>query len=233
MSRQGMRGRGGWWVVALLPVALLLWYHWAGKSDPLLPEGLSRVVLPIPRPLQPFSLLDQEGEPFALAQLKGRWTFLFFGYTRCPDVCPTAMAVLGELFRRLQETPLDLANSQALLVTVDPARDTPPVLKPYVTFFNPSFKGLTGSSEQILALSRQLGAAYFVNPAPPSDAPSASAAADPSIGHTSSLFLIDPLGRHVALFTGPHEAGAILEEYAKIRHFVRSRTLYAEPEHNR
>ncbi|MEO5340409.1 MAG: SCO family protein [Magnetococcus sp. MYC-9] len=226
------------WVVCIVLLgcagAAMLWSRYAPllTDGPRLPVDLFRSAYPLPKPLQPFTLVDQDGQPFTLDHLRGRWTILFFGYTHCPDLCPTAMAVLGQLFGRLKdEAPQDLVNSQVAFVTVDPTRDTPAVVKPYVAYFNPGFKGLTGSVVQIDAFARQIGAYYFASPAPPPDASPSSSANQ--IGHTSSFFLIDPLGHLLAVFTEHNNADRVLEEYSKIRQYVRTHALYAEPEHNR
>ncbi|MEO5350133.1 MAG: SCO family protein [Magnetococcus sp. YQC-3] len=148
-------------LLALVVIGRQMFY--ATPSGPSFPAELSSIVLPTPKPLKPFTLVDQEGQPFTLEHLQGQWTFLFFGYTHCPDICPMAMGLLGEVFQQLKEkSPQDLAKSAAALVTVDPARDTPMILKQYVAFFNPEFKGLSGTEEQIKGFTRQVGAAYFL-----------------------------------------------------------------------
>ncbi len=226
--------------VVLLAASALLWKRFSATSNgPLFPAELSGIVLPGPRPLQPFTLSDQEDRPFTLAHFQGHWTFLFFGYTHCPDICPMAMGILGEVFNRLQKSsPPDLVGTEVAFVTVDPKHDTPTVLKSYVAYFNPGFKGLTGTEEQINALTRQVGAAYFAT-SPPQDSvekgpSSPSSRSEVSgISHTSAFFLIDPLGRLVALFPEYNNTDLIVKEYTKIRQFVRLRNIYAEPEYNR
>ncbi|WP_130470698.1 SCO family protein [Candidatus Magnetaquicoccus inordinatus] len=156
------------WSVAMLAMvifaATVLGWRWLHTSadGPLFPVGLSNAVLPSPRPVQPFTLLDHNEKPFTFEQLRGHWTFLFFGYTHCPDICPMAMGVLGDVFRQLQEkAPNNIVNSQVLFVSVDPKRDTPAHIRQYVQFFNSDFKGLTGTDEQIRAFAFQIGATYF------------------------------------------------------------------------
>ncbi|MBF0401543.1 MAG: SCO family protein [Magnetococcales bacterium] len=227
-------------VAAVLVIAGLLGWqlYRAGSNESALPAELSSIVLPYTKPLEPFSLTDQEGQPFTLAHLQGRWSFLFFGYTHCPDVCPTAMGMLGGLFQRLQEQdPPSLANSQGVFVTVDPKRDTPPQLKQYVTYFNPGFKGLSGSEAEIKQFSRQLGVYYNVPDTKESKDSGAAGGSTkeevPAISHASSLFLIDPLGRLVAIFPDYNKMEVLFDSYEKIRKAVRSHQTYANPDYNR
>lgn len=160
-----------------------------------------------PRPLPGLALTDQAGRSFGLQELRGRWTFLFFGFVNCPDVCPTTLATLSEVRRLVADLPPGLQPGVAL-VSVDPARDTPEVLGRYVSHFDPAFEGVTGSTEAIDALTRHLGVAVIVGPA----------AADGSYGvdHTAAIFLIDPAASQVALFSSPHEAAVIARDYRGI-----------------
>jgi protein SCO1/2 len=93
-----------------------------------------------------FSLVDDRGRPFELAQERGRPVVLFFGYTHCPDICPTTLAAIAHARSALGAPGLDIA---VLFVTVDPQRDTPLVLQRYVALFDRSFVGLTGSPAQL------------------------------------------------------------------------------------
>ena len=108
-----------------------------------LPEAPERaLLLNSPRALPAFELVDQNGNPFGPARLSGRWTFVFFGFTHCPDVCPTTLFTLNEVVRQLEDLPED-QRPAVLMVSVDPNRDTPDKLASYVPYFNPDFLGLT------------------------------------------------------------------------------------------
>lgn len=96
----------------------------------------------------PFSLIDQDGKPVTEAALKGKPTVIFFGFTHCPDICPTALYEITQAFEALGD---DAGKAQALLVTVDPERDTPETLKSYLSSFSPRIRGLTGSPEAVQA----------------------------------------------------------------------------------
>ncbi len=161
-----------------------------------------------PRALPAFELIDQANAAFGPERLRGHWTFLFFGFVNCPDVCPTTLAMLADVRRRIAaESAGDVP--QVVLVSVDPGRDTPPVLAQYVAHFDASFTGVTGLPEAIETLTRALGVAVFVG-APAADGSYA-------VDHTAAIFLIDPEGRVAALFNTPHEAGAIARDYRSVR----------------
>lgn len=208
-----------------------------GRGLTAVPAELSDVILPQPKVIAPFTLVDQDRNPFGLEQFKGNWTFLFFGYTRCPDVCPLAMGMLSELFERLKKSAPDaMEGTRGVFVSVDPKRDTVEHIKQYVLYFNPAFKGITGTEEQIRAFTRQLGALYFMpgdfkGPDGKPAAPDAQPPADPDnylISHTSAFFLVDPLGRLVAIFPDYNNTDIITEEYVRIRKFVKIRGMYGE-----
>jgi protein SCO1/2 len=218
-------------------------------DGPIFPAGLSSAVLPSPRPLQAFTLQDHDEKPYTFEQLRGRWTFLFFGYTHCPDICPMALGVLADAFRQMQDKAANnLVNSQVLFVSVDPKRDSAAHIRQYVQFFNSGFKGLTGTDEQIRAFAFQVGATYFSaadfrepgkTEAAPGEKQEAGAASksegskdDGLISHTSAIFLLDPLGRLTAMFPDYNNAEKIVEEYGKLREYVRSRKLYGDAAYN-
>ena len=165
-------------------------------SEPSSPPG---VLWPNPRPIGAFVLTDHHGRAFDRARLDGAWTFMFFGYTHCPDVCPTTLATLRRVERDLADHVS--APRQHVLVSVDPARDSIDHLAAYVSSFGPGFIGVTGSDGELSKLARQVGAVFFRG----------EAADDGAylVDHTASIMLIDPRGRLVALFGMPHDAAAI------------------------
>lgn len=209
--------RGSAWIfltIALLSLALGMWIARNQASRPAvapLPADLAATVLPTPKPLTPFTLTDHHGQPFTLDRLAGKWTFLFFGYTHCPDVCPTTLAVLDAVDARLAEQPRYHANMQAVFVSVDPERDPPEHLARYVPYFNESFIGVTGSPGQIKALADQLGVLYMRSPIPES-APDTY-----WIDHSTAILLVDPQAHLHALFSAPHDPGSIAKAFATLR----------------
>ncbi len=176
-----------------------------------IPKELTGVVLPNPIPLTPFSLTDHEDKPFDLKRLQGRWTFLFFGYTFCPDICPTAMGELAEVFEILNQNPKIAVNTQGVFVSVDPERDRPETLKEYVPYFNPAFIGVTGNADAIAGFAKQLGAAYMVSSEKDDQG-------NYLVSHTSSFFLLNPEGEFYAIFQAAlFNPETIGKSYLKIR----------------
>jgi protein SCO1/2 len=133
-------------------------------------------------PMADFELVGSDGTPVRLSDFRGKWTVIYFGYTFCPDVCPTT---LGDLSQMMQALDDKRDNVQVVMVTVDPERDTPERLGQYLTYFDPSFIGLTGEAEQIEAAASQFGVFYEKEP---------GSVQDYLISHTSTVAVIDPEG---------------------------------------
>jgi protein SCO1/2 len=171
--------------------------------------GLAKATLLTPaRPLPEFTLTDHTGAVFDPSRLKNHWSLLFFGFTRCPDVCPTTLGVLAQTEKSLADLPAD-RRPQVILVSVDPQRDTPEQLASYVRFFDPSFVGVTGTQGAIDALTRALGVPVAISKSP-------SGNGDYSVDHSAAIFLIDPQGAMRALFSTPHEPAIIAADYRRI-----------------
>ena len=115
-------------------------------------------MFPEARPLSAFSLLDQEGDSFTHESLRGRWSLLFFGYTRCPDICPLTMKELAEFYAQLSQD--EQQKVQVILGSIDPERDDSATMKDYVRKFNEDFVGITGSRVAMSVLSKQLYIVY-------------------------------------------------------------------------
>ena len=160
----------------------------------------SLIVLPEPRVIADFELLDQQSAPFSLASLEGNWSLIFFGFTHCPDVCPTALCELQQVKQKLeQEIGPDGLIPRIVFISVDPERDTPDKLQSYLSHFDPSFVGVTGKHEQLLPLTRQVGIAYRVEE-------HESGATQYSVDHSTGIMLTDPKGRLYGVFPAPHGA---------------------------
>lgn len=189
---------------ALAGVAAAVVFMRAQPAPPVLERA---TLFEAARPLPAIALQDQSERAFDLARMRGHWTLLFFGFTNCPDVCPTTLATLAETRRQLADLPPE-EIPEVVLVTVDPARDTPAILARYVAHFDPSFTGITGSPEAIGAFTRDLGVAVMIG------APAADGSY--TVDHSAAVFLIDPDAAYAGLFGGPHEAGAIARDYRRI-----------------
>jgi len=194
-------------IIPLLLATVLL----GACSPPPPPQLKQATLLPSPKPVADFNLINHKGEPFTLASLEGHWTFAFFGYTHCPDVCPTSLAMLARVMKKLRETRPDDTLPQGLFVSVDPQRDTPATLATYVPYFDPDFTGVTGDPEQIKILTRQLGILYLKADGGGED--------DYLIDHSAAIILFDPQGKFHALFNVPHDADNIADDFLRIRDY--------------
>jgi len=150
-----------------------------------------------------FSLVDQNGNRFTDADLKGKWQLVFFGYTHCPDVCPTA---LNDLSLALDQLGGNEKKVGIVFISVDPARDTPEVLKSYVESFGGPIEALTGTPEAVAQAAKDYRVYYAKHPEP---------GGDYSMDHSSVIYVMDPEGRFTATFTpesSPEDIAARLKE---------------------
>jgi protein SCO1/2 len=166
-------------------------------------------LFPDPKPLTAFALTDHKNRVFDLASLKGKWSFLFFGFTHCPDVCPTTLAVLARARNIIARNTAGAEDIQFVFISVDPNRDTASKLRQYVDYFDATFLGVTGDNAQIGNLAGQLGAAYQLAIAPGLE--------NYPVYHSAAVFLLDPRARYHAVFTPPHDAEAISRRFIVVR----------------
>jgi protein SCO1/2 len=153
----------------------------------------------------PFHLVDQNGRPFTEADLKGKWNLIFFGYTHCPDVCPTT---LNELALALDHLGTKRDKVGIVMITVDPQRDTPDVLKSYIASFDAPITALSGTQEQVTQAER----AYRVYSARRPVRSDGSYDMD----HSAVIYVMDPQGRFTATFTPDSGADAIAVRLEKL-----------------
>ncbi len=164
------------------------------------------------RPINEFKLTFGKQQSFSNANLQGHWSFMFFGYTRCPDICPTTLSVLSNAYGILQKQKVALP--QVFFISVDPERDDAAHLVPYVHYFNPAFIGVTGTPKQITALTKDVGIAYLkVTPQG-----QAYTGQTPTylVDHSGAILLFNPAGKLSAVFQMPHEGQELAREYAII-----------------
>ena len=166
-----------------------------------------------PKPVTAFALTDDRRRVFDLESLKGKWSFLFFGFTHCPDVGPTTLAELARARDKIVKHAAGAEPVQFVFVSVDPDRDTVGRLGPYVRSFDASFVGVTGADAQIANLAGQLGAFYEVAATP--------GAERYSVSHSAALFLLDPRARRHAVFAPPLDAQAISERFKVVRELAK------------
>lgn len=162
------------------------------QADPVALADAGIILLPQSRALPALSLTDENGRPQAVDQLKGRWTLLFFGYTFCPDICPTTLAELRQV--RSQLPPDALARLQVTMVSIDPARDTPAQLKQYLGYYNAGYNGLTGELADIQALANAVSIPFI---------PGDTSQEHYTVDHSGNLALIGPDGRQRGFLRAP------------------------------
>ncbi len=147
------------------------------------------IIYPKPRTLPQFKLVDQKDQPFSNTQLTGKWSVMFFGYTHCPDICPTTITALAKVAEKL--TPEIREHVQFVFISIDPERDTADLLADYMAFFRPDFLAATGDEQQLQQLTMSLGAMYMKVPGENSY----------SMSHSNSLFIINPQGQRHGIIT--------------------------------
>ncbi len=166
-----------------------------------------RGVVPIPQAAAiggPFHLVDQQGRPVTEEDMKGRPFLVFFGFTNCPDVCPTTLFDISEIFRNLGA---DADRAGALFITVDPERDTPAMMKDYLSNFDPHLRGLTGDPAALASVIKEYRVYAKKVPTPDGSY---------TMDHTAIVYLMDKDGRFVAPFSlkrRPEESAADLRRY--------------------
>jgi protein SCO1/2 len=185
-------------LVAAVAAAVGLWLG-SRAFAPSAPKFAAAVMYPAPRELPDFKLQRADGAALTKADWNGRWTVAFFGYTNCPDVCPTTLATFKQVFAKLAAD--GIADKVRFdFISVDPQRDTPEQLTKYVGYFDKDFVAATGSDEELTKLTRALGLIYSREP---------TGNGDYAVDHSASAVLIDPAGHEVGLFRPPFDAKAI------------------------
>lgn len=148
----------------------------------------------------PFQLTDQNGRPISDADLRGKPFLVFFGFTHCPDICPTTLFEVSEVMRQLGK---DADRTAALFISVDPERDTPEIMKDYLTSFDPHLRGVTGAPEKIAAVAKEYRVYYKKVP---------TTGDDYTMDHTAIVYLMDKNGHFVEPFNMRRTPEAAAEE---------------------
>jgi protein SCO1 len=177
----------------------------AGRAD--VPALQSGTALPTPKVLSDFSLVDANGAPASLATLRGHPTLVFFGFTHCPDVCPTTLALLADVQKSVSLVEPGLAGLKVALISVDPERDTPAALSAYLNSFGGDLIGLTGTAPEIVKASRSFGVA---------SAKVDLGGGNYTMDHSAAIFAVDTGGRVIAIFTPPFRAAALKADVAAL-----------------
>ncbi|MBA1231383.1 SCO family protein [Pseudomonas viridiflava] len=170
-----------------------------GDQAALIDAGV--ILLPQSRSLPALSMNDQNGAPVAVDELKGKWTVVFFGYTYCPDICPTTLAQLRDIRTKLPQESVD--NMRVVLVSVDPNRDTPQQLKQYLGYFDPRYVGLTAPVADIQKLASALSIPFI---------PADTSKPGYTVDHSGNLALIGPDGRQRGFIRSPLNAQKLVAQ---------------------
>jgi protein SCO1/2 len=161
-----------------------------------------------PRSLPNFSLLNDRGETLTPASFPGKWHLVFFGFTYCPDVCPTTLAQLKAFYQELE--PEVQADTQVWLASVDPARDTPEQLHSYLDFFHPAFRGITGDFLEVHRFATSLNIPFAKVP---------GGGSNYQVEHSANVALINNKGHSVGFFKAPLEISKLKRAYLSIREY--------------
>lgn len=153
-----------------------------------------------------FKFKNKEGQWVDNSVFSEKWSLVFFGYTYCPDVCPTALANMRRVFKMLDES--QRSRYQVVFVSVDPERDTPELLKQFVGYFNPDFKALTGNKAALKTLSSQMHA-FYAKIKTTGEAPYL-------MDHSANITLVDPKGNYRGFITPPHNPEKLKEILAEL-----------------
>lgn len=196
-------------VLALMSLVLglasfIAWQNFSGEGqtqsidEQLAQQGAFKFPQPIHIADVPF--LNEEGQTIGKADNLGKWSFLFFGYTFCPDVCPTTLSVMQQMWSKLPA--VQQAKTQVVLVSVDTERDTPEQLKSYMDYFDPSFTSFTGKPASLRSLAAQLNAVYAKV-----ERQNEQGEVDPELGylmdHSANIAILDPNGNYYGFIKPP------------------------------
>ena len=192
-------------VGAVLVSAMVL--QWQSLKDKNASQ-IAATVLHNTSPIASFNLSDHKGNTFNQENLTGQWSLLSFGYTHCPDICPMTLNTLNHVNKILREMKSDVMP-QTIFITLDPERDDVTTLADYIPWFNKDFIGVTGSSEQIQTLAKNLGIMS-------QKTEDKNDEGNYQIDHTITIMMIDNRGQLRALSPAPHNAQTIADDFIKV-----------------
>ncbi|MDB2409270.1 SCO family protein [Pseudomonadales bacterium] len=199
-------------IVIFITVVLALFINRVSQERILSPKEMvanGAIMFSMPREISDLSLIDQNQLPFTKSRFADKWTLVFFGFTHCPDICPTTLALLNQVSVALAETDYAV-DTQFLLVSLDPLRDTPEKMKPYVEYFNTDFIGVTGEFLSIHRFARQLNIAF-------QKVVTDSETGDYTIDHGGNVALINPQGHYHGFYKPPLDVNRMVLTYKSVR----------------
>ncbi len=164
-------------------------------------------VFPQPLGIESVNMINKNGEETVFQSLKGNYSVVFFGFTNCPDICPTTLLDMQKINKKLTAT--GHIPPQFVFISVDPERDTAENLKQYIGYFNPEFKALTATPENLQKLAAQLGVAFMVEKHEPG-------AQVYNVDHTAAWFVLNESADRIGIFTTPHEVDVITADLIEL-----------------
>ncbi len=207
-------------LIAVIALSALLSGYWfstlqqEAESDAAssLKIGIQGAVINPARKVGVPALVKHDDTILTESDFKGHWSLVFFGYTHCPDVCPTTMNVLTQAKKIVSESAADEVFPTVYFVSVDPARDDPQQLAGYVSYFDKEFIGVTGEEPLLNAFTLQLSAVYLLMPPDDPAKPDVY-----NVDHSSALYLLNPDGRLTAMLSEPFTPQKLVEDIGKVR----------------
>ena len=197
-------------VILCFIVLVIFGFAWKMRQPvPMSAEDLrvnGAIELSTPRIFSDFDLIDHHGEPFTLENFKGVWSIVFFGFTNCPDICPTTLATLKAMYEDLGDSEKE--NLQIVMVSLDPERDTVEKMALYVPYFNEDFIGVTGNKHLIRRLTAEINIAYNKV---------LLEGEDYTVDHSTQLVLINPKGHYHGFFKAPHSETMLRSTWRSIQ----------------
>jgi len=166
------------------------------------------LVYPDAKAFTGFKLKNKDNQELTIEDFKNQWTLLFFGFTSCPDVCPTTLAELQKVYKQLKIQNVKILP-QVLFVSVDPDRDTPEVLTNYINFFNPEFNAASTDNANLISLTSQVGVAYHVEEHEKNQKIY-------NVDHTAAIFVINPDKKLYGIFPTPHVESDITSDLIQL-----------------
>ncbi|MEP6940047.1 MAG: SCO family protein [Rudaea sp.] len=189
-------------LVAALAAGAGLWVGNRYFNSAAQPSLEAALLYPEPRPLPEFTLTQANGKALTLADWRGHWNIVYFGYSSCPDVCPTTLQTLKTVWAELGKRAIQ-QRVRIDFISVDPERDTPEILGKYVGFFSPDFVAATGTDAQLQQITRALGLVY-------SRTKNVDGVIE--VDHSGSAVIIDPQGRLAGIFRPPLAARQTVDD---------------------
>jgi protein SCO1/2 len=193
----------------------------SSKAPPIdRPEFKKVILLPNTKALINTDFIDHKGQNFSIENFKGKWSILFFGFTNCPDICPTTMQTLKQVKANLEQAGV-WHNYQVIMVSVDPERDTTERLANYVPYFDPEFIGISSALETTESFAKNVGILFFKNERTEDN--------NYDVDHGAALILVDPDAQYAGVITAPHLVGPISDDLISLAKYAGITSSSAKP----